>query len=152
MANSPSNPDAVPRSSCWISRNKPTAIIASNDDMAAGTLWMAQQRGLKLPDDLSVVGFDDTPTALKTWPPLTVIRQPITAMVERGVALLMEEARETKPSAPSDVVLDYTLVERASTAPCKPPHDPEKDNEHQASSHRDAGGGNGANDDRGASS
>ena len=107
-------------------RNRPTAIIASNDDMAAGTLWMAQQRGLKLPDDLSVAGFDDTPAALKTWPPLTVIRQPIAAMVERGVALLMEEAPETKQSAPSDVVLDYTLVERASTAPWKPHTHPEK--------------------------
>ena len=41
-------------------------------------------------------------------------------MVERGVALLMDEAPETKQSAPSDVVLDYTLVERASTAPWKP--------------------------------
>jgi LacI family transcriptional regulator len=98
---------------------KPTAIIASNDEMAAGALWVAHQRGLKLPDDLSIVGFDDTPTALKTWPPLTVIRQPIAAMVERAVALLMEEPRETKRSAPGDVVLDYTLVERASTAPCK---------------------------------
>ncbi|HET9472924.1 MAG TPA: substrate-binding domain-containing protein, partial [Steroidobacteraceae bacterium] len=100
--------------------DKPTAIIASNDEMSAGALWMAQQLGLKLPDDLSVVGFDDTPTALKTWPPLTVIRQPINAMVERAVALLMEEAREAEPTVPSDVVLDYTLVERASTSPCKP--------------------------------
>jgi LacI family transcriptional regulator len=99
--------------------NRPTAIIASNDDMAAGALWMGQQRGLKLPDELSVTGFDDTPTAMRTWPPLTVIRQPIAAMVERGVALLMEEAREPEDSAPVDVVLDYTLVERASTAPCK---------------------------------
>ena len=101
-------------------KHRPTAIVASNDEMAAGTLWMAQQRGLKLPDDLSVVGFDDTPTAVKTWPPLTVIRQPIAAMVERGVALLMEDARETKTSPPRDVVVDYTLVERASTAPCRP--------------------------------
>lgn len=135
-------------------RDKPTAIIASNDDMAAGALWMAQQRGLKLPDDLSVAGFDDTPAALKTWPPLTVIRQPIAAMVERGVALLMDVAPETKQPAPSDVVLDYTLVERASTAPWKP-HITRRKNEHQASSHRDAGGGNGHdgnNGDRGTSS
>ena len=99
--------------------DRPTAIVASNDEMAAGTLWMAQQRGFKLPEDLSVTGFDDTPTAIKTWPPLTVIRQPIAAMVDRGVALLMEEAREPKPSAPREVVLDYTLVLRASTAPCR---------------------------------
>lgn len=103
--------------------SRPTAIVASNDEMAAGALSMAQQRGLKLPDELSVVGFDDTPTALKTWPPLTVIRQPIAAIVERAVGLLMGEARETNESAPSDVVLDYTLVERASTAPCRPQTD-----------------------------
>ena len=100
--------------------DRPTAIFASNDEMAAGVLWVAQQRGLKLPDDLSVTGFDDTPTAMKTWPPLTTIRQPIAAMVERGVALLMESAREAKPAAHRDVVLDHVLVERASTGPCAP--------------------------------
>lgn len=99
--------------------NKPTAIVASNDEMAAGALWMAQQRGVNLPDELSVVGFDDTPTALKTWPPLTVIRQPIATMVERAVALLLEDDLDATPSLPSDVVLDYLLVERTSTAPCK---------------------------------
>ena len=98
--------------------NRPTAIIASNDEMAAGASWLAQQRGLKLPDDLSITGFDDTPTAMQSWPPLTVIRQPIAAMVERGVELLLE-ARERGTSTPSDVVLDHALVERASTAPCR---------------------------------
>ena len=97
--------------------NRPTAIVASNDEMAAGATWLAQQRGLNLPDDLSITGFDDTPTALKTWPPLTVIRQPIAAMVERGVSLLIEEPREPNSSAPRDVVLSHELVERASTAP-----------------------------------
>jgi LacI family transcriptional regulator len=100
--------------------NKPTAIIASNDEMAAGTLWLAQQRGLKLPDDLSVAGFDDTPTAVKTWPPLTVIRQPIAAMVERGVALLLDDMAMSNPSPIRDEILDYTLIERASTAPYRP--------------------------------
>jgi LacI family transcriptional regulator len=88
--------------------------------MAAGALSVAQQRGLKLPDDLSIVGFDDTPTAVSTWPPLTVIRQPIAAMAECGVALLMARARDSRVTAPSDVLLDHTLVERASTAPCRP--------------------------------
>lgn len=100
---------------------RPTAIVASNDEMAAGVLWMAQQRNLRVPDDLSVTGFDDTPRAMKTWPPLTVIRQPIAALVERGVALLMNSARDTPPAVRSDVVLDYAFVERASTAPCKSP-------------------------------
>jgi LacI family transcriptional regulator len=97
---------------------RPTAIVASNDEMAAGALWMAQQRGLKLPDELSVVGFDDTPRAMKTSPPLTVIRQPIAAMVERAVGLLMEDLRGTRPATPGDVILEHTLVERASAARC----------------------------------
>lgn len=97
----------------------PTAIVASNDEMAAGALWVAQQRGLRLPDDLSVVGFDDTPRAMKTSPPLTAIRQPIAAMVERAVTLLMEGLREPGRAAARDVVLAHTLVERASTARCK---------------------------------
>lgn len=97
--------------------NKPTAIVASNDEMAAGALWLAQQRGLRLPDDLSVVGFDDTPRAMRTLPPLTVIRQPIAAMVEQAVVLLMKDLRDPRRGAPSDVVLEHTLVERASAVP-----------------------------------
>jgi LacI family transcriptional regulator len=100
--------------------NKPTAIVASNDEMAAGALWLAQQRGLRLPEELSVVGFDDTPRAMRTLPPLTVIRQPISAMVERAVELLMKDLREARRSAPNDVVLEHTLVERASTARVEP--------------------------------
>lgn len=101
---------------------KPTAIVASNDEMAAGVLSVALQRGLKVPEDLSVVGFDDTPMALKTWPPLTVVRQPITAMVERAVALLLEGTSQPQSSEPRDEVFDFTLVERASTTACQPDH------------------------------
>jgi LacI family transcriptional regulator, galactose operon repressor len=98
--------------------DRPTAIVASNDEMAAGALSVARRRGVKLPHELSIVGFDDTPTATSTWPPLTVIRQPIAAMATRGVELLMG-ARNSNVTAPSDVLLDHTLVERASTAPCR---------------------------------
>ena len=100
--------------------DRPTAIVASNDEMAAGTLWMAQQHGLKLPEDLSVTGFDDAPTATRAWPQLTTVRQPIAAMVEQGVALLMESTRGEKSSESHDVVLEHELIERASTAPCRP--------------------------------
>jgi LacI family transcriptional regulator len=84
--------------------------------MASGVMWVAQQRRLELPRDLSVAGFDDTPTALKSWPPLTVIRQPIDRMVEHGVSLLLDSARAPAMPAPLDVVFDFTLVERASTS------------------------------------
>ena len=84
--------------------------------MALGLVWVAQQLRLQLPGNLSVAGFDDTPTALKSWPPLTVIRQPIDRMVEHGVSLLLDSARTPAMSVPQDVVFDYTLVERASTS------------------------------------
>jgi hypothetical protein len=77
-------------------QNRPTAIVASNDDMASGVVWVAQQRRLELPGDLSVAGFDDTPTALKSWPPLTVIRQPIDRMVEHGVSLLLAQCERLR--------------------------------------------------------
>jgi LacI family transcriptional regulator len=60
----------------------PTAIFASNDDMAAAAISVAHRRALDVPGDLSVVGFDDTPIATTVWPELTTIRQPIAAMAE----------------------------------------------------------------------
>src|ERR1700743_673364 len=93
-------------------QKRPTAIVASNDDMASGVLWSAHQQRLELPADLSVAGFDDTPTALKSWPPLTVIRQPIDRMVEHGGSLLLDSARPSMMSAPQHAIFDYSLVER----------------------------------------
>lgn len=58
----------------------PTAIFASNDVMAAGVVHVARERGLEVPGDLSVVGFDDTAIASTIWPPLTTVRWPIRAM------------------------------------------------------------------------
>ncbi|WP_404417021.1 substrate-binding domain-containing protein [Brevundimonas vesicularis] len=58
----------------------PSAIIASNDDMAAGVLWVANQRGMTVPDELAVTGFDDTLLATRVWPAPTTVRQPITKM------------------------------------------------------------------------
>ena len=55
----------------------PSAIIASNDDMAAGVLFEARERNISVPEDVSVVGFDDTPLAQRIWPPLITVRQPI---------------------------------------------------------------------------
>ena len=59
---------------------RPTAIFAANDDMAAGVIAVAHGMNLKLPDELSVAGFDDTPIAATLWPPLTTIHQPIATM------------------------------------------------------------------------
>ncbi len=74
----------------------PTAIFASNDDMAAAAISVAHRRGLDVPNDLSVVGFDDTPIATTVWPELTTIRQPIAAMAEAAINLLLHKIRRPK--------------------------------------------------------
>ncbi|WP_017463949.1 LacI family DNA-binding transcriptional regulator [Dyella ginsengisoli] len=71
----------------------PTAIFAANDDMAAGVMWAANERGLKVPRDLSVCGFDDTPLATQLWPPLTTVRQPSREMGKLATQQLMEVLR-----------------------------------------------------------
>jgi LacI family transcriptional regulator len=55
----------------------PTAIFASNDSMAAGIMKSAQMHGLKIPDDISLAGFDDSPIAHQIWPALTTVKQPV---------------------------------------------------------------------------
>jgi len=91
----------------------PTAIFAANDDMALGVMAVAHELGLKLPDDLSISGFDDIPATRTCWPSLTTIQQPLTnlgaAAAEAGIT--------GKLSA--GIPLDYALVVRESTCPPK---------------------------------
>jgi LacI family transcriptional regulator len=89
----------------------PTAIFASNDDMAAGVLSYAHRVGLDVPQDLSVAGFDDTDLASLVWPPLTTIRQPTRALAYAGTGILFN----------GDVTVTHTrlqhdLIIRSSTA------------------------------------
>jgi LacI family transcriptional regulator len=97
-------------------RQKPTAIIASNDDMAAGVMAAAHEFGLRLPGDLSVCGFDDTPIARALWPQLTTMHQPIMDMAYSATDLLLTRIRR---GARSDepVRHSFMLVVRNSTAP-----------------------------------
>jgi LacI family transcriptional regulator len=102
------------------SPSPPTAIFASNDDMAAGALAAAHRLGLDVPRHLSIVGFDDTPLATTIWPELTTIRQPVDELAARGLALLIDAIRrarqgESVEHCHADVPLD--LTERASVAP-----------------------------------
>lgn len=69
---------------------RPTAIFAANDDMAAGVMWAANERGLKVPRDLSVCGFDDIAMASQLWPPLTTVRQPARDMGKLAALQLLE--------------------------------------------------------------
>ncbi|CAB5370605.1 unnamed protein product [Rhizophagus irregularis] len=72
---------------------RPTAIFASNDDMAAAAVAIAHRRGLDVPTDLTVCGFDDTVLATTIWPELTTIRQPVTEMSRTAIELLFAAAR-----------------------------------------------------------
>lgn len=98
----------------------PTAIFASNDDMAAATVAVAHRLGLDVPRDLTVCGFDDTAIAETLWPELTTIRQPIEEMSHRAVDHLIDRIRarrKGKRAAQKHIVLDFTLVRRDSDAP-----------------------------------
>ncbi|MES1985833.1 MAG: LacI family DNA-binding transcriptional regulator [Pseudomonadota bacterium] len=100
--------------------NRPSAIFASNDDMAAATVAVAHRRGMDVPSDLTVCGFDDTPLATTIWPELTTIHQPIGEMSRVAVEMLVREMRgRPKPgadTAETHVMLDYSLVRRQSDA------------------------------------
>ena len=94
---------------------RPTAIFASNDDMAAGVLFAAQEAGVAVPGQLSVSGFDDTQLASAVYPPLTTVHQPSYDMAFTATALLIDAIRGR--DVPSSTSLRHTLVERGSTAP-----------------------------------
>ena len=93
----------------------PTAIIASNDDMAAGALLEARQRGLSIPENLSVVGFDDTPLASRMWPPLTTVRQPIREMAETAAGLLMDRLNGKTPPLPEQPFACEIVIRESTT-------------------------------------
>lgn len=68
---------------------RPTAIFASNDAMAFGVMAHAQQMGIKVPDEVSIVGFDDTPGATLIWPHLTTVRQPVVELAHAAADILL---------------------------------------------------------------
>lgn len=97
---------------------RPTAIFACNDDMAAAVVAVAHGLHLRVPDDIAICGFDDTPVATTVWPELTTIRQPITEMACSAVALLIEHIRLQRTGhahTPQHRLMPYTLVVREST-------------------------------------
>jgi DNA-binding LacI/PurR family transcriptional regulator len=89
----------------------PTAIVCLSDEVAAGVLDAAADRGMAAPADLSVVGFDDAVTASATTPPLTTVHQPLVTKGETAARLLLDGAPIT------DLVLPTELIVRGSTGP-----------------------------------
>lgn len=96
--------------------DRATALACANDDMAAGATLALHRAGLRLPEDIHVTGFDDTPVSQIIWPPLTTIRQPIKQFGERAVQLL---AGGDRHSCGSEVV-PFELVLRDSTRAREP--------------------------------
>ena len=94
-----------------------TAVFAANDDMAVGLIRALLEAGLRVPEDVSVVGFDDIPVSAYVTPPLTTVRQPFDAVAREGLRLLVQaiEKPDAEPAPASDPPVE--LVVRASTAP-----------------------------------
>lgn len=106
----------------WLSHNEkkrlPDAIFCANDAIAMGCLEALASKGIKVPDDISVCGFDDTIAARTTVPQLSTVRQPLRAMGARAVDILMTRIDATHGKVadipPSPVVFDTTVVLRGS--------------------------------------
>jgi len=98
---------------------KPTAIIASNDDMAAGAIATAHRHNIDVPGDLTVCGFDDTMLAKSLWPAITTIRQPIAEMSRAAIELLernIRRQRSEKTHLSQHLEMEFSLILRQSHA------------------------------------
>ena len=93
-------------------QDRPTAVFASNDDMAAGVMSVAGRMGLRVPQDLAVAGFDDTPLAEIIFPKLTTVAQPIHDMGRKAAEMLTDRGKGTPPGSHT---MDFALVIRGST-------------------------------------
>lgn len=93
---------------------RPTALFAANNFLAIGALNALRDAGIRVPDDVALVGFDDLPPALVTFPFLTVAAQPAYEMGRRAVRLLLDRLEGDAPAEPREVVLPTELIVRTS--------------------------------------
>ncbi|WP_285900749.1 LacI family DNA-binding transcriptional regulator [Frankia sp. R82] len=98
-----------------------TAVFCANDSLALGVLRALHEAGRRVPDEVSVIGFDDAPESGYLIPPLTTVRQDFAALGQQGIALLLDQFdhsdRADQARTPRQVVLPPVLIPRASTAP-----------------------------------
>lgn len=94
----------------------PTAVFAGNDEMAVGMYQAVRQAGLRVPEDLSIVGFDDAPIATRIWPTLTTVRLPIQYMGRTAVQLLVSNHDPASMDPPATTSVMPSLIVRGSTA------------------------------------
>jgi LacI family transcriptional regulator len=95
-----------------------TAVYGGNDSMAAGAIRAAAEAGLRIPEDLSIVGYDDIPQAADAIPPITTVRVDIPAMVE-GACMLLFHTYSQEKMTNINAVISPMLIERESAGPCK---------------------------------
>lgn len=98
----------------------PDAIFAANDDMAAAVISAAHRRGIKIPDDIAVVGFDNSPIASQVWPAITTVDQPVQAMAslacERLIDLIKTSSKpEVVETGSLETIMPYSLHIRSSS-------------------------------------
>lgn len=93
-----------------------TAILAANDDMAAAFVNVALRKGLRIGRDISITGFDDTPIAVKIWPALTTVRQPLALIAEQATDRIVAALRDPASgcASPATTYVDFALIERDS--------------------------------------
>jgi len=102
-----------------LERKRPfTALFAYNDISAMGAIRAFQEAGLRVPADVSVVGFDDIPGAAFHYPSLTTVRQPLRSMGEMAVAILVPRI-EGEERWPREVPMQPEIIVRESTAPAR---------------------------------
>ena len=95
--------------------NPPTAVLAQNDDMAVGALMAARERGLNVPGDVSIVGFDDSEVSRITWPRITTIRQPVFEMAVSAAEMVVQQLEAEAVSMRRDH--PHQLLVRESSGP-----------------------------------
>lgn len=98
-------------------RPRPTALFAANNFIAIGAFHVLRQQGLRVPEDVALVAFDDLPPTIMLDPFLTVATQAANEMGRRATALLLARLQEKEPSAPQEIVLPTPVIVRRSTAP-----------------------------------
>jgi DNA-binding LacI/PurR family transcriptional regulator len=98
-------------------RSDVTAVFAANDEMACGVLRAFHEAGREIPQDVSVVGFDDIDTSAHFWPPLTTVHQDFHEIGNQLVALIMQQLKDRRQMTNYHATVPAPLIVRASTAP-----------------------------------
>jgi DNA-binding LacI/PurR family transcriptional regulator len=115
-----------PLTKALLARRQPfTALFAYNDVSAIGAMWAFREAGLRIPEDISVVGFDDIPGAAFTFPGLTTVRQPLQRMGQIAAQCVIDQIEGLAPYVP-EIAIEPELVVRASTGPVASPFAREK--------------------------